>query len=42
MSKKKPTNKMDLWEKLQEIWYNIEDHTVRKLIPMPQRAVDVY
>jgi hypothetical protein len=43
MSKKKPTNKKDLWEKLQEIWYSIEVHIVRKLIiSMLQRATDVY
>lgn len=43
MSKKKPTNKKDLWEKLQEIWYSIEIDTVRKLImSMPERAADVY
>ena len=43
MSEKKPTNKKDLWEKLQEIWYSIEIDTVRKLImSMPERAADVY
>jgi hypothetical protein len=43
MSEKKPINKKDLWEKLQEIWYSIEIHTMRKLImSMPQRVVDVY
>lgn len=42
-SKKKPTNKSDLWEKIQEIWYNIEPNVVRKLIySMPKRAHDVY
>jgi hypothetical protein len=43
MSEKKPTIKKDLWERLQEIWYSIEVHTVRKLImSVPQKAVDVY
>jgi hypothetical protein len=43
MSEKKSTNKKDLWEKLQEIWYSIEVHTLKKLImSMPQRTVDVY
>jgi hypothetical protein len=43
MSEKKLTNKKDLWKKLQEIWYSIEVHILRKLImPMPQRAIDVY
>ena len=42
-SKRKPTSKSDLWEKIQEIWYNIEPDVVRKLIrSMPQRALDVY
>ena len=39
----KRTNKKDLWEKLQEIWYNIEVDIVRMLIiSMPKRIVDVY
>jgi transposase len=43
MSEKKSTNKKDLWEKLQEIWYSIEVHIVRKLImSMLQKAADVY
>ena len=43
MSERKPTNKKDLWEKIQEIWYSIEVDVVRKLImSMPQRATDVY
>lgn len=42
-SKRKPTSKSDLWEKIQEIWYGIEPDVVRKLIrSMPQRALDVY
>lgn len=42
-SKRKPTSKSDLWEKIQEIWYDIEPDVVRKLIrSMPQRALDVY
>ena len=35
MFEKKLTNKKDLWEKLQEIWYSIEDHIMRKLIITP-------
>ena len=43
MSEKKPINKKDLWETLQEIWYSIEVDTVRKLImSMPKRVADVY
>ena len=43
MLEKKPTNKKDLWGKLQEIWYSIEVDIVKKLImSMPERAVDVY
>ena len=43
MSEKKPTNKKDLWEKLQEIWYGIEVDIVKKLsMSMPERASDVY
>ena len=32
MYEKKPTKKKDLWEILQEIWYDIEVFIVRKLI----------
>ena len=40
---RKSTNKNDLWEKIQEIWYNIEVDVDKKLIClMPQRALDVY
>ena len=43
ISEKKSINKKVLEEKLQEIWYSIEVHTVRKLImSMPQRIIDVY
>ena len=43
MSKKKSTNKKDLWEKLQEIWYSIGVDTMKKLIVfMPKRVANVY
>jgi len=43
MFERKPTNKKDMWEKLQEIWYSIEVHTMRKLImSILERVVDVY
>jgi hypothetical protein len=43
MFEKKLTNKKDLWEKLQEIWYDVEVDIVRKLImSMPERAADIY
>ena len=43
MSEKKPTNKKDLWKKLQKIWYGIEVDIVRKLImSMLERTSDIY
>jgi hypothetical protein len=43
MSEKKLTNKKNLWEKLQEIWYSINIHIVKKLIMyMLQKVVDFY
>jgi hypothetical protein len=43
MSKKKPINKRDLWEKLQEIWYSIEVFSVKKFImSIPQKVANVY
>ena len=43
MSQNKPTYKKDLWEKLQEIWYNIEvDIMIELIMSMLQRVKDVY
>ena len=39
----KRTNKKDLWEKLQEIWYSIEVDTMKMLImSMHERLANVY